>query len=270
MNNKSERDTICKINEIPNVLLRYLGKYSDIDSLMCFSSTNKKLRKIFEELRKIYVFLNQSGFVKNFEKEFKKKLLLHSITNKDFSCLFDNTDKSPLHYACQSKEFNLEMIQKMIDYKCNLNRGNKYKLTPLHAAANNNRITLKNKANLNLENSHRMTALHLLCKNESATPEIIKYMIENKSSILPSCDKETSPLHFACQNQNLSPDIVKYLVESKSNLNLFDKISSRTPLHHVCSNKKVSFGIIESLVESKSNLNLLDDKNNTFACCLQE
>ena len=109
-----------KISDIPNVMIKYLSSFLDFESLLSLSSTNRKYRKLFSGMRKVYSFMNLSGFIASYqynEEEgipSKKEYFFTEIFNKkDFSFIRDKSKITPLHYACDSNDISIEMIKFM-------------------------------------------------------------------------------------------------------------------------------------------------------------
>ena len=69
----------CWISEIPLPLIKsFCLTFFDLDSIINFSSTNKKHRDLLSEFRRAHYHLNQSGFIKKYQVNDK------SITKKEF------------------------------------------------------------------------------------------------------------------------------------------------------------------------------------------
>ena len=196
----------CQLEILPNVLMQYLASFLDFDSLIRFSSTNQRMKRIFLQFRKGSVYFKQIGFNPNHKRKDKKlaekEIFKQILLEKNFSDLknkiFSNT---PLHFACESKVISLENVKYFVENKCALNAENTCFEIPLHYA----------------------------CKNQNCSLEIIQYLIEQKSSLNSENYKNGSPLHLAFENRNASIEIIKYLVENKSDLN-FKNSQLKTPL----------------------------------------
>ena len=209
------------INDLPKVLIIYLSSFFDLDSLVHFSSTNQKYQKLFEEFRRIYFFLNQSGFVSNFvSNDLNEKLTKKDLIFKK-SCypnLRDSFGNSILHFACENENISLQIIKPFVEINCNLNVKTNYNETPLHYACCNKQISL----------------------------EIMKYLIENNCELNSKGAFDNTPLHYACENENISLEIIEFLIESKCDLNSKNRSLHLTPIFYAKRNK-----FLKNQVETK-------------------
>jgi hypothetical protein len=237
---ESIKDSILK--DLPNVLIKLISSYLDIDSLLNFSSTNQKYKNLFQEFRNGYLFFNQSGFIARYrfdeetlnqirkhlseteEKEISPKQIFGEILLKKKFSIFNY--KSPLlFYLNKTNKPKIEMIKYLVENNCDLKIKNKYHETPLHIAT-----TKKN-----------------------PKIEILKYFIENKCEINEINVNNDTPLHYACKNQSVSLKVLKFLFEINASFNLLNK-SSETPLHFAFLNESASFKYLKYIIENNGKI----------------
>ena len=176
-----------QFDSLSKVLIKFLSQFLDSYSVMNFSSCNKKYKDFFSEFRNVFIFLNKSKYIQNYQNvENKKELFFQSINKKDFSALINEIKKSPLHCACEDKDVSLEFIEKMIDFKCDINFyvSKQYKSigTPLCLALYNKNISLlfqfmfEKKADYNINDFQNSSPLSIYCRNEKLSIEIVKLL----------------------------------------------------------------------------------------------
>ena len=194
--------------------------------------------------------------------------------------LIDRNTNGLLHCAFEREhDVAIELIQYLIDKKCNLNALNSFGNTPLHFAARNKQISIESlrfildqKADMNLKNYANDTVLHLLCKNESFCIDKIKLFVEYKSDLNLPNSIERIPLHCACENQSASFEIIQFLIDKKSDLlsNRVDSIQPN-PLQLASKNEKIPLQVIEYLIEKKSQVhpNTVNYIQNNILLCQQ-
>ena len=108
-NKEDKRNSFISFDDLPNVLIRYLSYFFELDSLIKFSSTNKRNRVIFFEFRIVYSFLNKNQF---FSK--KDPILLQKILKKEYNEIKSEVSGfSLLHFACFHSSF--EMIKYFLE-----------------------------------------------------------------------------------------------------------------------------------------------------------
>ena len=95
-----------RMKDLPKVLILFLSSFFDLDTLLNFSSTNKKYRSYFFEFRKIFSFLNQMRFFEHFGKEKntlskRKEIIKNRLIERNFKDLTCRYGMTPLHYACR-------------------------------------------------------------------------------------------------------------------------------------------------------------------------
>ena len=168
-------EKVTTINDLPVVLIKYIGTFFDLDSLLNFSSTNQKLKSLFLEFRKGYSYLNVIGFIKEYECRDKKNFFKQVIINKNYSNLKSKYGETPLHFACWNKNVSMEMIKYYVENKCEISEKNMY---------NNN-------------------SFHLICSNENASVDIIKFFLESKGDINSKGFLHSTPLQHASRNTTL-------------------------------------------------------------------
>ena len=237
----------CSINDLPKVLIEFLGFFLDLDGLLYFSSTNQKHKRIFSEFRKTFRILKEIGFLFEYFEDTnqqktiqqKKESLKIKLINKDISDLIilfrpneEIYEKFPLQKLFECENISIETIKYLVENKCDLKKTNEF----------------------------NDSFLHLACENKEISIETIKYLVENKILIRSRGYNDNTPLHLACLNENISLETIKYLVENKCETNLINRIDE-TPLHLACLNEYTSIEIIQFLIENKSDLNLMNGWN---------
>jgi hypothetical protein len=229
--NKKKR---CGINiiDFPKMLIIYLSNFLQLESILHFSSTNKKFQEIFSEFRVIWKDLKELGFLSNYfskneDNEERKSKLKEIIWKKNFKELEDRSGNTPLFYHCEKEIITFDKIKFYIENKSNLD------------------YPIKRKSPLNL-----------LCKNKNVTLKIVKYMVENKAEITVKENKEefhpVTPLIFAVLN-GISIEIIKYLIDCKSQLSIPSFIKDSV-LHRACNTENISLEVIKCLIENKSDV----------------
>lgn len=259
------------IDQLPKVLIKYLSHFFDFDTMLAFSSTNRKHRNTLLEIIKGYSYLNVIDFISEYSEN-KKEFVKQKLMEKDLSSLIipkENSDfrnENPLHFACQDQNISLEMLRFLVEYKCDLNLKNYRHEIPIHKAIKNEKISfeiikylVENKSNINSKGNNGNFLLHKMkfnnsFKKEQFSIEILNYLMEKKCKFDCSNNLNENPLHFECKVENISFEIIKILVENKSNINQKD-INYNSPLHLACENNFVSLEIIQYLVEKKSDVN---------------
>jgi ankyrin repeat protein len=217
---------------LPNVLIKYLSSFLDLDSLLRFSSVNQKCRNIFLQIRKGLKYFKEMSFVFfNGAKNLNKNDLQDILVNKKFSSLKDVLGNGPLHIAALNS--SLEMIKYFFENKCEIN----------------------------LRNNSGETALHQLCKNNYQIPiESIEFLVENKCAINSRTTNNTTPFHFACKNKHFNVEILNFFVDNFSNLNSSNNYKE-TPFHYACMNENISFPLLKLLADKKCDINMKDYLN---------
>ena len=196
----------CVLNKLPNILNKHLSSFFDFDSLINFSSTNQKLRKIFLGFRSTLLLIKESDFIKNFKEEKREKrnyieeeiktsnnqeklkliknLIIVCLLQKDLSNLSDKCSLTLLDHALKKEKLLPEMIIFLVENKCSLNSVAK--------------IT---------QNS----PLHIVCERKDVSLQIVKCLVDNKADLTFLNINKSTPLHSICQNKNSKLEIIKYL-----------------------------------------------------------
>ena len=111
------------VNDLPKVLINYLGTFFYLDTLLNFSSTNKRHQEIFSEVRTGYYHLMRTGFVKKlYEIKNKKQYLKEILFNNQIHTMQDEHSSTPLHCACRMEPISLETIKYFFETYSNSSR----------------------------------------------------------------------------------------------------------------------------------------------------
>ena len=246
------------INDLPKVLIIYLSEYFDLNSLIFFSSTNKKYNLIFSEFRKGVQILVEHGF--QTDLKFNRKNEIKSfLEKKDFSKLNRNVNDLPILYsAVSSPKVNIETVRYLVEYKCDMNMRYLFSDTPFFAALKNKNINseiikylVENKADMNGKFRNE-TVMHILCFNENITKEIFEFFFEKKIIICEELSYHDYPLYLSCKKHSL--EIIKLMIEKTRQFEKFPLIEKNSFVLEVLKNKNVTIETITFLVEKKCNL----------------
>ena len=266
--NCEEKNKIGKsLDDLPSVIIKLVcHSYLDFDSILQFSSINRKYRSLFSDYRLANFHLNQSGFIQKWkidesENLSKKEKLKEFILKKKLSQLIAKNNQNVLHCACFGEEVSLDTIKFFVEHKIDVNQQDNTGNTPLQIACK--RLPLEyikyfvdKKANLNLVNVYGEIAIHEACRKKDYSIETVKFLIDCKSDLnIKSRYCQDTPLFLACNNKAISLDFIKLLVESKSDLN-FQQNNHKTPLHYACENVNVSLDILKYMIQKKADINV--------------
>ena len=249
-------ETEVSINNLPTVLIKYLSEYLDLRSLMRFTSTSRKFNKINSEMRRGIYYLYRINFKPKLKNSCSNFLCEEIINqNNNFFCLDDH-----------KKEFS---IQEIILQKKFFELKNDQKESPIQCIFARNFISfemvkyfVENKADLNEKHKKKnSTTLHLASNNSEVTPEILRFLIENKSDPKLVDSELNTPLHYACKNWNISTERLDVLIR-ETNLGIFNQ-KNFSPFHCACKNSFINLGMIKFLVEKKCDIFLQNNKGNT-------
>jgi len=212
----------------------------------------------------------------------------------------DDKEKTALHYAIDSRKFQIiELILARATPEL-LNRKRSGGLTVLHDAVEKSDLhvvknLLERQADPKIQDNKGKTVLH--CAIESRNPEIIKLILEHTPQLVNQ--KRVggmTALHDAVEEGDV--DVVKKLLEYKANPNIKDN-KERTALHYAMESgssqiikliaekvtpeldnekkagltalhdavEKVDLDGIKNLLADKADLNITDDKERTALHC---
>ncbi|KAJ3425639.1 molting protein mlt-4 [Anaeramoeba flamelloides] len=193
----------------------------------------------------------------------------------------DSDELSPLHYICQRRNLDLELLTHFFNYKADPNYEDQNGDTPLHylcKTENPNRpalikLFIKNNASINRTNSLLETPLHLLCKNKKPDFESIKILGEKgvAFNLKESMDGNT-PLHILCDKEEKSSqetlEIINYLLTENADINT--KNSHGNNVCHLVLKQKIIDHTLFELIINNDNLDLdsMNDLKETFFHCL--
>lgn len=236
------------------------------------------------------------------QKELKDNNLLSALCCNESIDIFDYFQKNimeneiwhgnnPVHIA--SFYHNVRLLSKLVDLGVDLNRKNKWSLTPLHLAVNNMNVkefsnskiassctegilneALKEKclntinflvqkgADINLCSTNKESPLFVACKN--GDEYIAIHLIKTGADINMYTNNGTSPLYVACQNGHVST--VNSLLAKGAKVNLCNK-RKNSPLYAACEKGHVT--IVNSLLTKGANINVCngDGASPLYAAC---
>ncbi|XP_067668176.1 serine/threonine-protein phosphatase 6 regulatory ankyrin repeat subunit B-like [Haliotis asinina] len=217
------------------------------------------------------------------------------VSNAADLTLLDDKDNSVLHYACQGG--NTSIVQHIIRV-CNINKKQRYGLTPVMVAALYGQkdvfdLLVTNAADLTLLDDEDNSVLHYACQggNRSIVQHIIKgcdinnkgshsrtpvmdaalygqkdvfdLLVSNAADLTLLDDKDNSVLHYACEGGNTS--IVQHLIRV-CDINQ-KRRDGRTPVMDVVLNGQKD--VFDLLLSNAADLTVLDNKYNNvlhYAC----
>ena len=104
------------LGNLLKVMLIHLSFFLNLKSIFNLSSTNKKLRKLFYEFRKIFGFFNQNRFIKNLDSNrknlpVKKEKIKNLLISNKYDKILDKNLSTPLNYACLYDSPPFDMIK---------------------------------------------------------------------------------------------------------------------------------------------------------------
>ena len=149
--------------------------------------------------------------------------------------MIDSNGNNLLHYVCSHYNNDIDSISKLIENNIDINKQNKYGLTPLHCLLKNSNINLLNQkiksdkskivklllehgANPSLRTKHKFNSLHLACIY-SGNKDIIKLLLDAGSNPNELCNFNNSPLLLLCRYHGYNKESVKLLVENGADIN---------------------------------------------------
>lgn len=154
-----------------------------------------------------------------------KKIIDNNIEYNTINVV-DLDGNSLLHYICSRYGNDIEYINKLIENNININKQNKYGLTPLHCLIKNNcisnkdsiNILLNNGANPNLKTKNMFNSLHFACIYSGNT-DIIKLLLDNGANINELCKNDNSSLLLLCRYHGNNKESIQLLVDNGANIN---------------------------------------------------
>jgi ankyrin repeat protein len=114
-------------------------------------------------------------------------------------------------------------------------------------------------ANVNSADSEGFTALHSAAQNQNL--EIIKLLISNNASVNAQDSRGFIPLHLSVQTKQTNPQIIEYLINNKTEINSNNNANRATPLHLAAYFGNMS--AVQSLVDYGARLDLVDNQKKT-------
>lgn len=237
--------------------------------------------EIFSEYDR-YIFNIGNLIVRDNSEELKKQIntFLEKVNKHGVNYINFQTKNTVLHLAC--KNGNVEIIQKLINLKANVELHNDDEGTPLHIACKSKSINIikmliKTGANINTQNKFGQTPLYLTCVNSLGkdTVEVIKFLLDLNANVSLKDSNGNTILHRICESDYISLEYPKKIIQMllKNNLNLINVSNNNqdTPLQIACKlqkNEIVDFLInlganFDFLKTVKSNINENSNVNET-------
>ena len=124
-----------KIDELPKVLINHLGGYLDMNSLISFSSANKKLISKMKHVRNGIKFLLQLKFEKTI-KENKEKLKNAFLSEQNLSSFISTTAKKDLvEIFLMDRSVSVELIKFLLNTSVILFLSKEIKINQMHCTS---------------------------------------------------------------------------------------------------------------------------------------
>ncbi|KAJ8317845.1 hypothetical protein KUTeg_002936 [Tegillarca granosa] len=181
----------------------------------------------------------------------------------------DRLSQAPIHAAVRhvsqvfgpETEKALVVVQKLVDFGCDINAADNQGWTPLYqgAFAGNKDVTnimLKNKADLTVKTKTSDTVLHAAASGNCTT--VVQMLIDAGCDINVKNGKNQTPLYLACEKGNEA--VVQRLIKEKKCL-LNGTRPSTIPLHAAIANNHLI--IARLLINSGCNINQINDNGLT-------
>ena len=175
-----------------------------------------------------------------------------------------NEDSNSLHSAV--KLGNMELVEKLINEKADINASNQNKENPLHIAIKQGRskrivsLLLQNGSDFNAKDSNGLSPFHLAA--HIGNTAIIRILLKHNAPIddLTNNPNRETALHLASRTGHI--ETIKYLLENGADINAkTDNEIGLTVLHHSSACGKTT----KFLLDSGIHVNSLDNlKNNAL------
>ncbi|XP_063923969.1 uncharacterized protein LOC135138056 isoform X2 [Zophobas morio] len=185
----------------------------------------------------------------------------------------DEEGNSPLHFASESNEVNLDMIKMFLAKGINVNAQNKNGTTALQIACRNNdyeltELLLGSGASININDKHNKNVLHYASESKKNNRDIIKLLHEKNIGVNVQDKYGTTALQFACLEGVY--ENAKILLYFRASVNIKDE-NNNNALHYAIKSGRNNQDIIQLLIDNGIDLNTRN-KNGTTAlhlACLE-
>ena len=181
---------------------------------------------------------------------------------------------TPLEYFIMHGEFDIEIINLLINYGIDLNKWSNKRYTPLGYLCQQSgvkseliKVLIENGANVekgNYDSICYYTPLSYLCRKEDTNIETMKLLLEhganvNKGSFDSREGTLCTPLGYLCQNKVFNIEAIKFLIDNGADPNQ-GKETKRynvniTPLGFLCEQKEVNIEAIKLLIQLGADVN---------------
>ncbi|KAJ5076947.1 molting protein mlt-4 [Anaeramoeba ignava] len=238
--------------------------------ILHFICSEESIKKITKEIiYKQKLLWQKMLMIKN---KFEQTPFLLSFKNPNFSIElfslfqelglkfdeYDSSKSTPLHYLCQNKNIQKEMLLNLISESKNIqNLKDKFGNQPLHLLTQNSSVSsletlqiyIENLNGINCLNSSGNSPFLYACRNDSFSEEMIGYLIQKNSNINQINFRGENCLHFFMERHNYSFKILKILLENGADPSTIN-LSSNSPLHFAFSNKNdISVEIVKLILD---------------------
>jgi len=276
-NLKISINNIKKINakKIDIPLELYENGFLTSDRLNFIIKNCKDILYISSSLQKILIKNNEIQLLqiifdnfKFYDNEFIKTLLhqyknksstsitnLNEIISKDqYKISTDHSKEDFQDYFVKACEYEFENIIKyFIEHGADVNKVNKYNITPLFFACksgNENLVKylIEHGADIKIVDIHGYSPLFMAC--QSGNENLVKYLVEIGAYVNKANGNKETPLYCACEKGNIK--IAKYLIEHGADIKIVD-IRGYSPLFMACESGNEN--LVKYLVEVGADIN---------------
>ena len=217
-------------------------------------------------------------FIEN-EKQTDMEKFEFLLQNSNVNILNGN-NYNHLHLTCnlEDTQTTMKMIEKLIEYKCDLNHQGDSGYTPIFFACKNEKLSLEiiqylieKKSDLNLLDNTGNSVFHILSLNANCTKELLEYFLQTGVEVNSKGNLGRTALHNLVCSESPSIEIFKMLLEKKADINSVDN-EKNTPLHLLTTNKYYNPETVKFFVDNKANLELVSSSDYTpvYSACTNE
>ena len=128
--------------------------------------------------------------------------------------------------------------------------------------------------NIKEKDFYGKTFLHYICESrkEKNHQEILRCLLEYKSSPNQKDNLGNTPMHYLCKNENVDFEKLGLFCEYRADLNTYNygeknsdtNYDKNTPFHYACSNPKITPAIIRLLLEYGANPWIYNNNESNF------